>query len=70
MKTDAKGISFYGKILLGASPWLLSMYLLFWLEKSGTWLPETLHRDKITIVIVTIGMLASFFLYSHLVKKK
>lgn len=70
MKSDAKGLRYYGQILVGAMPWLVSMYVLFWLEKSGTWVPETPHRDKITIAIVAVGMISSFFLYSYLVRKK
>jgi len=46
-----------------------SMYLLFWLGKYEVWLPETAHRDKITIVILVAGMGLSFLLQSYFIKQ-
>jgi len=45
------------------------MYFLYFLEKNGIWVPETAHRDKITLAVLSIGMAASFFLQSYLNKK-
>jgi len=46
------------------------MYLLFWLGKHEVWLPETPHRDKITIMVLIVGLALSFLLYSTSDKKK
>lgn len=56
------------KLVLGTTPVVLAMYLLYWLEKNKIWVPETPHRDKITIVVVLVGMAMSFFLMSHFAK--
>ena len=50
--------------LLALIPWILSMYLLYWLEVSGTWTTETHHRDKMALLILLIGMGLSFLVYS------
>ena len=50
--------------LLALIPWILSMYLLYWLEVSGTWTTETQHRDKMSLLILLIGMGLSFLVYS------
>lgn len=49
------------KIAAALAPCILSMYLLYCLGKYEIWVPETPHRDKMTIVILVIGMAMSFF---------
>lgn len=56
------------KIAIASAPMVAAMYLLYWLEQSGTWVPETPHRDKITIAVVVIGMAASFAIQSFFIK--
>lgn len=46
------------------APWLLSMYLLYWLDDTRTWSPETAHRGKLSVTILAAGMGSSFLLYS------
>ncbi|MEM1021573.1 MAG: hypothetical protein ACFBZ9_18645 [Sphingomonadales bacterium] len=58
------------KILIASSPLLAAMYGLYWLETSGTWVPETPHRDKITIAVLAAAMLASFLIQSRFIRKK
>ena len=57
------------KIAAALAPCILSMYLLYCLGKYEIWIPETLHRDKMTIVILIIGMAISFFARSYFVKR-
>lgn len=54
------------KIAVAFLPWLISMYLLYWLGESGSWALDAAYRDKITIVIVALGMALSFLLHSRL----
>ncbi|NQY33636.1 MAG: hypothetical protein HRT37_01440 [Alteromonadaceae bacterium] len=58
------------KIAIASTPLVISMYLLYWLGKHEIWLPETLHRDKITIAVLVAGMALSFFLQSYFAKRK
>ena len=57
------------KIAAALAPCILSMYLLYCLGKYEIWEPETPHRDKMTIVILVIGMAMSFFARSYFVKR-
>ncbi len=57
------------KIAIALTPWMASMYLLFWLGKAEVWMPETAHRDKITIAILIAGMGLSFLLQSYFSKQ-
>ena len=58
------------RMLLAAVPWLLSMYLFYWLDSSGTWTIETPHRGKLSVVILAAGMVASFYFHSYLTGRK
>lgn len=57
------------KVAIVMTPWLASMYLLYWLGKHEIWAPETAHRDKITIAIVAAGMALSFLLQSYFTRR-
>ncbi len=57
------------KIAAALAPCILSMYLLYCLGKYEIWVPETPHRDKMTIVILIMGMAMSFFARSYFVKR-
>ncbi|MFT6957782.1 MAG: hypothetical protein ACJAYC_002797 [Halieaceae bacterium] len=52
------------------TPWLLSMYTLYWLELNEIWVVETLHRDKMTVIILATGMALSFLLQSYFLKRE
>ena len=61
---------YLSRVALALTPLLLSMYLLYWLGKYEIWVPETAHRDKITIAILIVGMVLSFLLQSYFDKSK
>ncbi|MEM9533395.1 MAG: hypothetical protein AAGA23_20910 [Pseudomonadota bacterium] len=56
--------------ILATVPWLLAMYLFYWLDSSGTWTVETPHRGKLSVMILGTGMLLSFFAHSLLLRKR
>ena len=49
-------------------PWVLSAYLLYWLEYGEIWTTETAHRGKFSVVILALGMGLSFLVHSHFAK--
>ncbi len=53
------------KVVIAFTPWLISMYLLYWLEYGEIWTNETAHRGKITVAIVAVGMALSFLVHSR-----
>jgi len=52
------------------TPWVISMYVYYWLDSSGTWTSETPHRGKISVAILATGMLLSFLTQSFLAKRR
>ncbi len=61
---------FYLKASLALAPLILAMYTLYYFGKYEIWIPETPHRDKITIAVLVFGVSLSFWLYSLITSKK
>jgi len=58
------------KAVVALTPWLISMYLFYWLQYSGTWTIDTPHRGKVSVAILAAGMILSFLIQSHFYKRK
>lgn len=58
------------KLAFVMSPCIFSMYLLYYLEKNQVWIPQTLHRDKMTIAILATGLILSFLLKTYISKRE
>jgi hypothetical protein len=58
------------KIAVALAPWVIAMYTFYWLDSSGTWTSETAHRGKISVAILSAGMLLSFLVWSHFEKRE
>ena len=58
------------KLVIAFLPWLISMYTLYWLEHDAIWTPETPHRGKTSFIILLVGMVLSFLLYTRLIERK
>ncbi len=54
------------KAAISLTPWLIAMYVFYWLDSSGSWTSDTPHRGKISVVLLAGGMLLSFLLHSRL----
>jgi hypothetical protein len=52
------------------TPWLISMYVLFWLAYGEIWTTETAHRGKISVAILVLGMGLSFLVQSYFAKRE
>lgn len=57
------------RVAIAVTPWLISMYVLYWLEYGGIWTTETAHRGKMAVVILAVGMGLSFLVQSHFTKR-
>jgi hypothetical protein len=53
------------KAVIAFTPWLISMYVLYWLEYGEVWTTETAHRGKISAAILVVGMGLSFLVHSR-----
>ena len=53
------------EVAIAFTPWLVSMYVLYWLTYGGIWTIETAHRGKISVAILAVGMGLSFLVQSH-----
>ena len=58
------------QIAIAFTPWLISMYLLYWLDFGEIWTSETAHRGKIAVAILAVGMGYSFLVQSYFAKRK
>jgi hypothetical protein len=58
------------KVAIAFTPWLISMYVYYWLDYSETWTSETAHRGKISVAILAVGMGLSFLVHSHFAKRE
>jgi hypothetical protein len=57
------------EIAVAFMPWLISMYMLYWLEYGQIWTTETAHRGKISVAILITGMGLSFLVQSFFAKR-
>ena len=58
------------EVAIAFTPWLISMYALYWLEHGEIWMSETAHRGKISVAILVVGMGSSFLVQSRFAKRK
>jgi hypothetical protein len=58
------------KVAIACTPWLISMYVYYWLDYSETWTSETAHRGKISVAILAVGMGLSFLVHSHFARRE
>ena len=71
MMPDLKNrVLFYLRAFLALAPLIGAMYALYYFGKCEVWIPETPHRDKITLAILVLGVSISFWLYSLINPKK
>jgi len=47
-------------------PWLLALYLHFWLAENEAWAPEQSYRGLMSVLLLALGMLISFLLHGRL----
>ena len=56
------------KNIINFVPWIISIYVFFLLD-TNLWTYETPHRGKISVIIMSVGMILSLKLYSINKKK-
>ena len=56
------------KNIINFVPWIISIYV-FYLLDTNLWTYETPHRGKISVIIMSVGMILSLKLYSINKKK-
>jgi len=58
------------EVALAFSPWLISTYILYWLEYGDIWTTDTAHRGKTTVAILAVGMGLSLLVHSRLTRRE
>jgi len=58
------------KVAMAFTPWLMSTYVLYWLQTGNIWTIETAHRGKISVAILALGMGLSFLVHSYFGKRE
>ena len=57
------------EVSIAFTPWVISMYVVYWLDYSEIWTSETAHRGKIAVAILAVGMGLSFLVQSYFAKR-
>jgi len=58
------------EVTIAFTPWVISMYTLYWLEYGEVWTTATPHRGKISVTILVVGMVLSFLIRSYFSKRQ
>jgi len=58
------------EVAIAFTPWLMSAYVLYWLQTGDVWSIETAHRGKISVAILALGMGLSFVAHSYFAKRE
>ena len=58
------------EIVIAFTPWVISLYVLYWLEYGEIWTTETPHRGKISVAILVFGMVLSFLVRSRFFRRE
>jgi hypothetical protein len=58
------------EIAIAFTPWVIAMYVFYWLDSSGIWTSETAHRGKLSVAILVAGMGLSFLVHSHFARRR
>jgi hypothetical protein len=58
------------EVAIAFTPWVISMYLLYWLDYGEVWTSDTAHRGKIAVAVLTVGMGLSFLVQSYFARRK
>ena len=58
------------EVAIAFTPWLISLYLLYWLEYGEIWTGETAHHGKISVAILAVGMALSFLIQSRFARRR
>jgi len=57
------------EVAIAFTPWVISMYTLYWLQYGEIWTTETAHRGKISVAILATGMILSFLVQSRITRR-
>jgi len=58
------------EVAIAFAPWVISMYLLYWLQYGEIWTSTSPHHGKISVAILAVGMGLSFLVQSHFAKRR
>jgi len=58
------------EVAIAFTPWVISMYTLYWLEYGEIWTTASAHRGKISVAILAGGMVLSFFVQSRIASRR
>ena len=71
MSKSLKAQTLYAlEVAVAFVPWMISLYVLYWLEYAEIWTTETAHRGKIAVAILAVGMGLSLLVKSLLAKRR
>jgi hypothetical protein len=57
------------EVAIAFAPWVIAMYVFYWLYSNGIWTSDTAHRGKMSVALLASGMGLSFLVQSHFAKR-
>jgi hypothetical protein len=58
------------EVAIAFAPWVIAMYVFYWLYSNGIWTSDTAHRGKMSVALLASGMGLSFLVQSYFAERR
>lgn len=58
------------EVAIAFTPWVIAIYVFYWLYSNGIWTSDTPHRGKMSVALLASGMALSFLVQSRIAKRR
>ena len=58
------------EVAIAFAPWVIAIYIFYWLYSNGIWATDTPHRGKMSVALLASGMGLSFLVQSRIARRE
>ena len=58
------------EVTIAFAPWVIAIYVFYWLYSNGIWASDTPHRGKMSVALLVFGMGLSFLIQSRIARRE
>lgn len=58
------------EVAIAFAPWVIAIYVFYWLYSNGIWAIDTPHRGKMSVALLVSGMALSFLIQSRIARRE
>ncbi len=58
------------EVAIAFAPWVIAIYVFYWLYSNGIWASDTPHRGKMSVALLVSGMALSFLIQSRIARRE